>query len=137
MSNYFRLCLFKAYILSLWNVLHIHSKFWAYFNARRIKTFLSFFFACVIFFFLAGHRGIALGHSPFSLHPPTTNIWCKSATPNPNCLQLTQKAIKKKNCFFVPVGKRDSQMCGLLILLFSDLWVEEELQLRKEVSKLC
>lgn len=55
-----------------------------------------FFFACVIFFFLAGHRGIALGHSPFSLHPPTTNIWCKSATPNPNCLQLTQKAIKKK-----------------------------------------
>lgn len=47
------------------------------------------------FFPLTGHRGIALGHSPFSLHPPTTNICCKSATPKPNCLQLTQKAIKK------------------------------------------
>jgi len=40
----------------------------------------------VIFFPLAGHRGIALGHSPSSLHPPTTNICCKSASPKPNCL---------------------------------------------------
>lgn len=55
----------------------------------------SFFFFLTDFFLLAGHRGIALGHSPFSLHPPTTNICCKSATPKPNCLQLTQKAIKK------------------------------------------
>lgn len=74
----------------------MHSKFSAYFNATRSKTFLFFFFFFKWFFFLlTGHRGIALGHSPFSLHPPTTNICCKSATPKPNCLQLTQKAIKK------------------------------------------
>lgn len=56
---------------------------------------IPFLFFLSDFFLLTGHRGIALGHSPFSLHPPTTNICCKSATPKPNCLQLTQKAIKK------------------------------------------
>lgn len=47
----------------------------------------------LVIFFLTGHKGIALGHSPFSLHPPTTNICCKSETPKANCLQLTQKVI--------------------------------------------